>query len=82
MRDRGILCRNFFSQAPQIPAKILANLNFSDICSDDGIIALDKINLRLNSNFNLVTYMRLGAACMYFKRQLKHNRGGDVLRSR
>jgi len=75
--DRGALNLNFFNQTPAIPTAVIANLKFSDFCDNNGVKLLWEINRDIGHNFNILTYMRIGAACTHFTQSLARNRITD-----
>jgi len=72
--DSGLLDNFFFSQRPELDLSVISRLKFSDIYSAVGMKTLWDMNLEFNLNINLLTYMRLGAACTSYNQSLPRNR--------
>ena len=58
---------------PAIPRDVLNKIRYSDIHSGEGMYSLAEINQKLGANINLITYLRLGEAIVYFTRNFTGN---------
>jgi len=76
-RDNGKLSVQAFYQVPLIPTNILARIKFSDVFSGNNMKMLWEINRDCEINLNLLTYMRVGAACTNHVNSLPRNRISD-----
>jgi exonuclease III len=68
------LNKQFFQQQPTLDFTVLASLKFRDIYDNNGMKTLWELNRDFNLNLNLLTYMRLGAACTNYNNLMLRNR--------
>ena len=75
--DNSKLNANFFAQNPPLDMRKVAKLTFRDVFRDGNMRSLWEINTDLDLGLNLITYMRLGQACLNFFNSLKVGRNNN-----
>ena len=76
-QDPGPLNLQIFNQNPPIRIEKIVSLRFCDIFSNNSVKMLWEINRDSDCNINILTYMRLGAACNNFNQSINRNRISD-----